>query len=123
MTAAALACCCAAWILMISITSPAAHQYPILSGIAHTDEALKRLNTLMEDWGYKLKYDHEFSVNFSMIEAKDRNKYFIRVYKTPDHWAYFDQENMEDELLKTRLDLRKNGEETRRRSHGIFILA
>ena len=90
------------------------NQYPILSGIAHTDEALKRLNLLMEDWGYKLKYDHEFSVNFSMIEAKDRSKYFIRVYKTPDHWAYFDQENIEDELLKTRLDLRKNGEENGR---------
>ena len=87
------------------------NQYPILSGIAHTEEALKRLNLLMEDWGYKLTYDHEFAVNFSMIESQDRSKYFLRVYKTPDHWAYFDQQNIEDELLKTRLDLRKNGEE------------
>jgi hypothetical protein len=73
------------------------NQYPILSGIAHNDKALKRLNSLMEDWGYKLKYDHEFAVNFSMIEAKDRSKYFVRVYKTPDHWAYFDQENIDDQ--------------------------
>jgi len=87
------------------------NQYPILSGIAHNEEALKRLNLLMENWGYKLKYDHEFAVNFSMIEAKDRSKYFLRVYKTPDHWAYFDQQNIDDELLKTRLDLRKNGDE------------
>ncbi len=86
-------------------------QYPILSGIAHTEKSLKRLNALMENWGYKLKFDHEFDVNFSIIEAKDRHKYFLRVYKTPDHWAYFDQEHIDDELLKTRLDLRLDGEE------------
>ena len=85
--------------------------YPVLSGIAHTGEALARLNSLMEKWGYKLKYTHEFDVNHSMIEAKDRNTYILRVYKTPDHWVYFDQEHIESELMATRIDLRRNGEE------------
>ena len=87
------------------------NNYPILSGIAHTKDALSRLNARMEKWGYRLRYDHEFDVNYSLIEAKDRHKYFLRVYKTPDHWAYFDQDQIEDELLSTRLDLRRDGEE------------
>ena len=87
------------------------NNYPILSGIAHTKDALSRLNAQMEKWGYRLRYDHEFDVNYSLIEARDRHKYFLRVYKTPDHWAYFDQAQIDDELLSTRLDLRRDGEE------------
>ena len=49
---------------------------PVLSGIAHTEEALYRLNKFMEDRGFQLKYDHEFNVDLSHIEAKDRYKLY-----------------------------------------------
>ena len=86
-------------------------QYPILSGIAHTDQALHRMNAYMQDKGFELKYDHEFDVDLSKIEAKDRYRYFLRVYKVPDSSSNLDQEQLEEQLLHTRLDLRKNGEE------------
>ena len=83
---------------------------PILSGIAHTEEAMNRLNLFMQDRGFKLKYSHEFTTDFSLIKAKDRHKYFVNVYKQPDSWNEFDKTGVEDELLLTRLNLRRNGE-------------
>jgi glutamate synthase domain-containing protein 1 len=83
----------------------------ILSGIAHTKAALQRLNSLMQDWGFSKKYAHEFDVDLTDIEAKDRHKYVLRVYKMPEFWNNFDREQVERELMKIRLDLRKNGEE------------
>lgn len=84
---------------------------PILSGIAHNEQALHRLNQIMQDKGFELKYDHEFEVDRSKIEAKDRFKYFVRVYKQPSAWSSFDDEKVENELMMTRLFLRKNGED------------
>ncbi len=84
---------------------------PILSGIAHSEEALHRLNAFMEKRGFGLKYDHEFEVDLTNIEAKDRWKYFLRVYKQPTSWAGFSQEKVDQELLLTRLAIRKDGEE------------
>ncbi len=83
---------------------------PILSGIAHTEKALHRLNGFMQGRGFKLKYDHEFDADLSGIESKDRYKYFLQVYKTPDAWAGFDKEQIDFELMQTRLDLRRDGE-------------
>ena len=80
----------------------------ILSGIAHTEEALSRLNTLMEERGLEQKYDHEFTRRPELIEARDRCKYLVRVYGRPEG---MDQEQLEDFLLDTRLFLRRNGEE------------
>ena len=80
MTAAALACCCGASSLKISITRG---DLPILSGIAHTEAALQRLNVYMAEHGYELKYDHEFAITPDLIEAQDREKYIVRVYKEP----------------------------------------
>ncbi len=83
----------------------------ILSGIAHSEPALHRLNAFMQDRGFELRYDHEFEVDLSMIEATDRFKYILRVYIKPQIWANFIQEEVEHELMLTRLSLRKDGEE------------
>ena len=91
---------------------------PILCGIAHTSGALHRLNAFMEERGFTLKYDHEFDVDLSKVEAKDRHKYFLRVYKTPATWKNFDQAQIDDGLMQTRLDLRRDGEE-----HGADLTA
>ena len=83
----------------------------VLSGIAHTKDALHRLDLLMQNWGFLKNYVHYFDLDMSGIEAKDRYKYLLRVYKQPDFWDNFDQEEIEHELMLTRLDLRKDGEE------------
>jgi glutamate synthase domain-containing protein 1 len=84
-------------------------QDPILSGIAHNEEALHRLNGFMEKEGFELKYDHEFDVDFAAIEAKDRHRYLLRVYKIPAAWKNFSQEQIEEELMLARLALRDDG--------------
>ncbi|MBU0961550.1 MAG: glutamate synthase [Proteobacteria bacterium] len=84
---------------------------PILSGVAHTMDALKRLNHYMEGKGFSERYDHEFDTDLSKIEATDRHKYFLRVYRLPEDWNGYSQEQIEHELMMTRLYLRKDGEE------------
>lgn len=84
---------------------------PILSGIAHTEEALHRLNSFMQDNNFELKYDHEFDTDLSEIEAKDRHKYFLQVYKIPAAWKSFSQDQIDEELMLTRVALRKDGEQ------------
>lgn len=86
-------------------------KYPILSGIAHTEAAYHRLNSFMEGRGYELKYDHEFEIDLSNIEAKDRYNYFLRAYKMPKHFKEKTEAEIEEELMLTRLALRRNGEE------------
>jgi glutamate synthase domain-containing protein 1 len=83
---------------------------PIFSGIAHTEAALQRLNVYMEKRGYELKYDHEFDRTPGLIEAQDREKYIVRVYKEPAN-ADKSVEATEKRNMEIRLDLRKNGEE------------
>ena len=84
---------------------------PILSGIAHTKEALDRLNDTMREKGFHKVYDHDFNADFSLLEIPDRHKYFIRVYKMPKQWELYDQVRIEQELMLTRLELRRIGEE------------
>ncbi|MBU1419088.1 MAG: glutamate synthase [Proteobacteria bacterium] len=84
---------------------------PILSGVAHTMDALKRLNHYMEGKGFSERYDHEFDTDLSKIEATDRHKYFLRVYRLPEDWNGYSQKQIEHELMMTRLYLRKDGEE------------
>jgi len=86
-------------------------QDPILSGIAHTEAAFHRLGALMQEKGFQLKYDHEFDVDFKKIEAQDRYKYFLRVYRLPPSWKSYDEDEIETQLMLTRLELRKNGED------------
>ncbi len=83
---------------------------PILSGIAHTEEALSRLNQIMDDKGFVLKYDHEFDLDMSKVEAKDRHKYVLRVYKQPKAWSALNDDQIEHEMMMTRLSLRFDGE-------------
>ena len=71
---------------------------PILSGIAHTEEAYHRLDALMQEKGFHLKYDHEFDVDFTKIEAEDRHSYFLRVYKLPASWKSYDADEIEKQL-------------------------
>lgn len=84
---------------------------PILSGIAHTEAALHRLNAFMQDNDFELKHDHEFDVDFSQIEAKDRHRYLLRIYKAPVSWSNLTGEQVEDALMTIRLALRSDGEE------------
>jgi len=84
---------------------------PILSGIAHTQEALHRLDGFMRDQGFTLKYDHEFATDLSRIEATDRYKYFLRVYRLPEAWQAKSPAEVEDALMHLRLALRRDGEE------------
>jgi len=86
-------------------------RFPILSGIAHSEKAWHRLNSFMEKRGFELRYDHEFETRPEMIEAKDRYRYFIRAYKMPASLSAKSQDEIETELMLTRLALRKNGED------------
>ncbi len=80
----------------------------ILSGIAHTEEASQRLHQLMDQFGFEQKYDHEFTVQPELIEAKDRFQYIVRVFKKPEGLS---EAELEDKLMHTRLFLRKDGED------------
>lgn len=91
---------------------------PILSGIAHSEAALGRLDQIMDRAGFTLKYDHEFDVKKEMVEAKDRFKYVLRVYKMPAAWKGRPSEEIEHELMLTRLALRQDGE-----AHGNDVTA
>ncbi len=82
----------------------------ILSGIAHNSGALHRLNGFMESGGFELKYSHEFNTDFAAIEAKDRYKYILRVYRAPAAWKELSQDRVDEELLLARLALRQDGE-------------
>jgi len=86
-------------------------RFPILSGIAKTKEAWRRLDDFMEDRGYELKYDHKFHMDRAQLKDIERFRYFIRAYRMPDKFSGSSQEEREMELLETRLALRKNGED------------
>jgi len=83
---------------------------PILSGIAHTEEAWYRLMDIMEGKGFKIKYDHEYDIDPELFDPANRYKYLLRVYKLPKAWRDYDQKKIDLELMKTRLELREDGE-------------
>jgi len=87
------------------------NKIPILSGIAHSEAAYKRLHKFMEERDWLVKYDHELDTDLSKIEAKDRYIYFLRAYKLPERLKGQPQEVIDHELMMTRLALRKDGEE------------
>ncbi|MFH2122566.1 MAG: glutamine amidotransferase family protein [Pseudomonadota bacterium] len=86
-------------------------KHPVLSGIAHSEAAWQRLNSIMDQRGYELQYDHKFETVPALVEAKDRYRYFLRVYQMPAAFADKSPEEIEEELMLTRLFLRANGEE------------
>jgi hypothetical protein len=65
-------------------SGPYQNSDPILSGIANTEEALHRLNRIMQDKGFLKKYNHEFETDLSEREATDRHKYIVLVYRKPN---------------------------------------
>ncbi len=85
-------------------------RFPILSGIAHTEKAWHRLADYMDECGYELKYDHRFSYEDGIISTKDRYRYFVRAYRMPKAFRDAGDEEREQEMLRTRLALRKDGE-------------
>lgn len=85
-------------------------RWPIFSGIDHTEEALQRLNVFMSERGYELIYDHNFAMTPGLIEARDREKYIVRVYREPSN-VDPSHEAGEERNMRIRLELRKNGEE------------
>ncbi len=88
-------------------------RFPILSGIAHSKKAEQRLDEYMDDRGYELKYDHRFTLKPELMEtrSRDRYRYFLRAYRMPLEYRDKPIEDREEELLKTRLALRKIGED------------
>ncbi len=85
--------------------------FPILSGIAHTEKAWHKVTEYMENRGYELKYDHRFTLKPEQIEAQDRFRYFLRAYRMPVKFRDKSEEEREIELLQTRLALRELGKE------------
>ncbi|PHR30119.1 MAG: glutamate synthase [Desulfotalea sp.] len=80
-------------------------RFPILSGIAHTEEGWHRVTEFMENRGYELKYDHRFANKDGFIEA-ERFRYFLRAYRMPERFKYASTEVREEEMLMARLALR-----------------
>jgi len=86
-------------------------KFPILSGIAESEKAWRRLDAFMEERGYELKYDHKFAMKRHFMNGKDRYRYFVRAYRMPDRFADATREEREMEMLRTRLALRHDGEQ------------
>lgn len=86
-------------------------KFPILSGIAHTEEAWARMTDFMDNRGYELKYDHRFAVDQKLVRKEDRFRYFLRAYRMPERFKDATKEERDRELMLTRLALRKNGED------------
>jgi glutamate synthase domain-containing protein 1 len=84
---------------------------PVLSGIAHTEGAFHRMNAFMQSRGFQIQYDHEFDVDLSRIEFRDRYKYILRVYRKPAAWEVLSRLQIENEMMMIRLALRKDGED------------
>ncbi|MCJ7602720.1 MAG: glutamate synthase, partial [Desulfobulbaceae bacterium] len=72
---------------------------PVLSGIAHTEGAFHRLNAFMQSRGFQIQYDHEFDVDLSRIEFRDRYKYILRVYRKPVAWEVLSRLQIENEMM------------------------
>ncbi len=84
-------------------------EFPILSGIAHSEEALARLDARMEAMGYELLYDHDFNRKPELIEARDRFRYIVRVYGS-GHGENETEKERETRFMQTRLELRADGD-------------
>ena len=82
----------------------------VLSGIAHTEAAFHRLTDWMGSQGFQVKYAHEFERRPTLIEARDRYNYLVRVYRLPEAWAQLSVQEIDERLLQTRLAIRRDGE-------------
>jgi len=84
-------------------------QYPILSGICSKD-GIKVLDDYMERLGFKLIYT--WTPKIKLVKGiQKREHYFARVYDYPEEIKDRSKDEKEDLLLRTRVSLRRMGEE------------
>jgi glutamate synthase domain-containing protein 1 len=86
-------------------------EYPVLSGICSAD-GMKDLDDYMNKLGFMLKYTWTPKTR-PMKGIDSHDHYFARVYDYPEIYQDRSPEENETFLLKTRLSLRKMGEEDR----------
>ncbi|MBI4654309.1 MAG: glutamate synthase [Nitrospirae bacterium] len=82
---------------------------PILSGIC-SKEGIHILDDYMNKLGFKLKYTWTPKIK-PVKEVSRRDYYFARVYDYPDEYRNKSFDDKEDILLRTRVTLRKIGED------------
>ncbi len=83
--------------------------YPILSGIC-SEEGIHTLDDYLNKCGFKLKYTWTPKIKPVKCVTR-RDYYFAKVYDYPDNYKEKPFEDKEGLLLKTRLALRKMGEQ------------
>jgi glutamate synthase domain-containing protein 1 len=84
-------------------------EYPILSGIS-SNAGIDTINDHMEMAGFKLK--HAWSPKIRHVKGIERHdNYFARAYDYPDKYKDKPFEEKEQLLLKTRVALRRTGEQ------------
>ncbi len=83
--------------------------YPILSGIC-SRAGIQVLDEYMDGLGFQLKYTWTPRIR-PLPGITRRDYYFARVYEYPDHYRDRPFEEKEDLLLRTRVALRRMGEE------------
>lgn len=85
-------------------------EYPILSGIC-TEAGRKKVDEYMELLGFKVKFMWEPKiVERPGASVRRRGQYLATAYQYPDAWRDRPQAEKEELLMRTRLDLRREGE-------------
>ncbi|MGE5300174.1 MAG: glutamate synthase [Acidobacteriota bacterium] len=83
--------------------------FPILSGIC-SEQGLDAVDRYMETHGFKAKYVWAPAVR-EVPGVRRRDHYFAKVYQYPESYLDRPMSEKEDLLMRTRLQLRKMGEE------------
>jgi glutamate synthase domain-containing protein 1 len=84
---------------------------PILSGI-FSDSGIRRLDSFMMDIGFMTKY--KISIKLPKVTppgVPKRDVYLVRAYEYPEEWENLSQNELYENLLMIRLQLRAMGEE------------
>ncbi len=83
--------------------------FPVLSGIC-SDAGLERLDLYMEKHGFKVR--HAWTPSIREVKGVvRRDHYFARAYQYPKSYLDKTMQEKEDLLLKTRLELRRMGQD------------
>ncbi len=84
---------------------------PILSGI-FSEKGIKRLDRFMMDIGFMTKYKISLKLpKTAPPGVPKRDVYLIRAYEYPEEWEGLDQDELDERLMKIRLQLREMGQE------------
>ncbi|RJP82878.1 MAG: glutamate synthase [Desulfobacteraceae bacterium] len=83
---------------------------PILSGI-FSESGLKKLDNYMLDLGFTTKYKISFKIPKNRPAGiPQRDIYLVRAYDYPNEWEKFNRNQLYDQLMNIRLQLKKMGE-------------